>query len=346
MAKGFIPVLRFALLGVCCFVVASCGKMTGSKAGSVIGSEDAAYEHAFQPDYLKLASGFQPKSRHPWPFHLSSIGHTISSYQSYGGGAYFHPGIDIMADAGTVVTASAGGKVVNIENYGGTDAYWEVAVLDDDGLIWQYHHVDHDSIPQAIHKAFETGAKIAAGTVIGKIYHWEIESFGALFHHIHLNVRGKGKVYLNPFDSLEPLSDNKGPIIHSIGILKSGDVSSATTVSGDYGLYINVDDLILHDKYIVPPYSIVYSVDGQTSEEVWKFDMVPGGSDESAYVNDYFVTSKTCGDYDCRRFFINMGFALKTPKKFPTKAGRHDVAVTVTDFMGNVATQQFSWTVR
>ena len=52
---------------------------------------------------------------------LLSIGHTSASYQNYSGDyrqAYFHHGLDIRANAGQEVFASAGGKVVNIEDYG------------------------------------------------------------------------------------------------------------------------------------------------------------------------------------------------------------------------------------
>ena len=42
-------------------------------------------------------------------------------------------------------------QVVNIENYQpGNSLYWEVAILDPEGYVWQYHHIDRNTIPQSI----------------------------------------------------------------------------------------------------------------------------------------------------------------------------------------------------
>jgi hypothetical protein len=166
---------------------------------------------------------------------LLSIGHTIASYQNYGTGAYFHHGLDIRAEAGSEVHASAGGKVINLENYEpGNPAYWEIAILDDEGFIWQYHHVDRDTIPQAIEDAFKTGGSIAQGTLLGKVYLWPEFSFGERYNHIHVNVIGKDKAYLNGFAFLNPLDDKAAPEIVEIALLQNGEKLSGTNVSGPY----------------------------------------------------------------------------------------------------------------
>jgi len=116
----------------------------------------------------------------------------ISSYQNYDyyqnpAGSYFHHGIDMVAlTYGLPVYTRTGGQVVNVENYEpGLDLYWEVAILDLEGYVWQFHHIDHTTIPQEIHDAYDayrddpdTGGFVEPGTWIGDIVEWPVESFG------------------------------------------------------------------------------------------------------------------------------------------------------------------------
>ncbi len=343
--------LRIVAVPLTWIVFVGCGSKTETQ--KLLTSDElseAAIEAAYQPAYLELATGIKPRAIHPWPCETKPIGHNIASYQDYGGGAYFHHGIDIMANAGSVVKAAAGGKIVNIENYGGSDAYWEIAILDDEGFIWQYHHVDHESIPQAIHDALSSGVNIPSGTIIGKVFYWSQSSFGALFHHIHLNVRGKQNDFFNPLTFLEAVPDTKAPVIREIGIIKNGapepDDDEKGVASDPYSLYVNIDDLMFHDKYIVPPYWINYRVDNDPVRVVWRFDNLPGGSSNAKYVTDFFIADRTCGDYDCRKFFINLGFDPQGNRTFTTTPGPHKIIVTASDFSGNITSKEYGWTVK
>src|SRR5690606_28305682 len=109
--------------------------------------------------------------------------------------------------------------------------YWEVAIEDEAGFIWQYHHVDRDSIPQNIWNAFRSAGSVPAGTKLGEVYYWPAVTFGERFHHIHLNVLGKGGRYQNPFHFLERLADHEAPEIAEVGILKNGRKWGSSTVS-------------------------------------------------------------------------------------------------------------------
>jgi hypothetical protein len=313
--------------------------------------EDA--ERDYHPAYASLATGEWPpvldgKSLYPWPVKLKSIGHSIASYQYYGfGDPYFHHGLDIRADSGSDVIAAAGGKVVNIENYDTGDAYWEIAILDADGYLWQYHHVNRQSMTDTVLKAFQSGEPIAAGTKIGEVYYWPEVTFGERYHHIHLNILGKGKQYLNPFAFLEPLNDTQFPVVQEIGLLKDGEATSEVTSGSEYSLYAEVSDLILHQKFIVPPHSIVYQVDDKAPSTVWAFDTLPGGASNTKYVHDFFVPSMTCGNYTCRKLVVNLSFKPGRHEQiFPTEPGPHKVLLTVKDFAGNTTTKSFSWNVR
>lgn len=319
---------------------------TTSVAQEISADDDA--ELRYVPTYLPRATAAAdaPVTRHAWPFEPLSIGHTMASYQRYGWGAYFHHGLDIRGDAGTPVRAAAGGTVVNVGNYnGGSRLYWEVAILDDDGFLWQYHHVDHETIPQDVKDAFAQGGAVAAGTVLGEIVDWPMDSFGEAYHHVHLNVLAADGVYRNPFDFLDPLGDVQAPELRGIGLLDArGRVVDGTVARGDYSLYAEVADLIRHEAYIVPPHSIEVAVDGGAPEVVWTFDRLPGGASRTAFVDDFFAHG-TCGNYSCRRIRIDLGFSPGEDRTFPGAPGAHRVEVTIRDHAGNSSRGSFAWTV-
>lgn len=300
-------------------------------------------ERKFRPRYLSLATGDFSQKRagvqHPWPVGVLSIGHTIASYQNYSfvSDAYFHHGLDIRAEAGSDVLASTGGKVINIENYmPGDDAYWEVAILDEEGFIWQYHHIEKKSIPKAIYEAYQSQSFIPAGTKLGEVYFWKIVSFGERFHHIHLNVLGKNKEYLNPFSFLERLPDKRSPEIAEFHLLKS---------EGKYSVGVHLKDWILSDVFIVPPYHIELAIDHDKPFTVWKFDRLPGGSDNERFVNDFFVPRFACGDYHCRKPVINLGFNQEGKQVFPLSKGSHHLELWISDYAGNKTHSKFDWEI-
>ena len=330
----------FGVLSVI-LLITGCGEQASPQIN------DLHAEQLFRPTYTQQATGTTPpQTRYEWPYKILSIGHSMASYQNYGGRPYFHHGLDIRGDAGTPVRASAGGKVVNIENYvPGNPAYWEVAILDANGFIWQYHHIDRKSIPSSIYDAYNSGEPIPTGTVIGEIYYWSVVTFGERFHHVHLNILGEGGAYQNPFAFLQPLADEQGPKIAELALLKNGDKLEGDSVNGRYTVMATIHDLILHDRFVVPPYSVSIRIDGSPPVTVWQFDNLPGGSSNEEHVHDLFVRKETCGNYRCRNLTIDLGFDKAGSESFTSEAGAHTVEVTAKDFAGNAATREFSWSV-
>jgi hypothetical protein len=271
---------------------------------------DEQIEQAWKPDYLKLATG-DPKlldhGIYAWPFDLNSIGWSMQSYQNYGGTPYFHHGMDMMKMWGTNVYNRSGGQVINIENYNpGWNLYWEVAVLDPYGYIWQYHHIDEPTIPDFIYQKYAeyladpiNGGFIPPDTYIGNIVEWPVWSYYDYFNHIHLNILAAGGVYVNGFEFHNPLDDTVGPEIQAVGLLKNGQIYGGNTIEGDYSLYVHARDLILDQYYYLPPWEITFSVDGGPVQTTWRFDTLPGGASDTAYLDDFYVVPPTCGDYEC-----------------------------------------------
>lgn len=295
----------------------------------------------------KFAHGvFTAQKQHPWPFPLLSIGHNMQSYQDYSGSPYWHDGLDIRAQEDQPIYASVGGKVVNIENYvSGNSLYWEVAILDDEGFVWKYHHVDRKSIPSDVLEAYKKGGSIATGSLIGNVVRWPITSFGEVYHHLHLLVVANDGKYINPFLMMEPLADNQSPVIHKIGIAKNHRPIEGNIVSGNHALYLDASDLVLHHKFILPPHKISYRLDQKEEKVVWEFVHLPSGINDTDYIDDFFMKG-TCGDYSCRKFYFNLNFTQTNPRSsFKLAPGEHEVEVSVEDIVGNKTSSTYKWKI-
>ncbi len=295
----------------------------------------------------KLATAvFEGQKNHPWPFPLLSIGHNMQSYQNYGGSPYWHDGLDIRSLPDQAMYSPVSGKVVNIENYiAGNALYWEVAILDDEGFVWKFHHVDRSSIPKEIHDAYKTREKVSAGTLIGKVVRWPVSSFGEVYHHLHLLVVAADEKYINPFLMMEPLTDTSVPTIKHIGIAKNHRPTELTEVKGAHALFLEASDLTLHDKFILPPYKISWRLDNGEEKTVWEFINLPSGTNDTDYIRDFHMEG-TCGDYSCRKFYFNLNFTQRNPRaQMNLSPGEHSVEVTVEDIVGNKSSKTFQWKV-
>lgn len=297
-----------------------------------------------------------PHSVYAWPFTVVQMGHVIQSYQYYGGAPYFHHGIDMLAPQETEVFTRSGGQVVNIENYDYGGLYWEVAILDAEGYVWQYHHIAQTSIPAAIYQAYqawqadhESGGFIPPNTKLGEIVYWPVVSFGYRFNHIHLNILADGDVYLNPLEFHTLLPDTQTPVIEGLGLTLNNTILTRDTIAEPeiltYGLYAHAGDLFLSPVYTLPPYKIAYSLDGGPWTTLWEFHTFPGGSNDTQLVDDFYISPPTCGDYGCREFYIDLGFTMLGERRFPSQNGTHTVEVQAWDYNQNSALDTYTWTV-
>jgi len=319
-------------------------------------------ESSIQTGSAGIATGDPdgPHSRYGWPFTIQQVGHLNSSYQLYSSAlndAYFHHGIDILAEDGTPVRTPVAGQVVNVENYNYSGLYWEVAILDPEGYVWQYHHLEQSSIPAAIHTAFEAyqddnvnGGFIPANSLLGNIVEWPVYSFGYYFHHIHLNILAAGDVYLNPLEFLDyTFTDTQAPEVQGVGLFTgSNTLLSGNTIpyGTDYSIYVHTRDLFLSEVYYLPPHRITFGLDGEsTTHTVWDFHSLPGGSSDTNYLHQYFLPGLTKGNYENRDFYIDLGFAKDGTNPLPTEPGVHSADIKVWDYSTNLATWKYVWTI-
>ena len=265
------------------------------------------------------------RNQYLWPFkpfdRPSPIGHESHSYQNYGGTPYFHHGIDIRVPSGSEIRSSTGGTVVNIENYvSGNSLYWEVAVRDDEGFLWQYHHVDRNTIPQAIHDAYKNGTRISAGAHLGNVVYWPVQAYGMNFHHIHLNVLDGHGNFINPYLLLLRPFDLTPPRVMEIYFTRNEEnkTISADALNGEIDIIAKVEDLMDGQPYQLTVYKLEYEIRKASGETVlprtllWQFDRLPGGSDINAHVHTFYKSSfsangkqlSTAGNYSRREFYV------------------------------------------
>jgi hypothetical protein len=152
-------------------------------------------------------------------------------------------------------------------------------------------------------------------------------------------------VYVNGFEFHDPLPDTVGPEIQAVGLVQNGQIYPGNVIEGAYSLYVRARDLVLDDVYYLPPWEITFAVDGGAEQTTWRFDTLPGGADDTAYLNDFYLVPPTCGDYECRDYYIDLGFIPNSQFEFPATGGEHTLEVTVSDYAGNIASQVYTYTV-
>jgi hypothetical protein len=108
---------------------------------------------------------------------------------------------------------------------------------------------------------------------------------------------------------------------------------------------VRAQDLILDEVYYLPPWNISFAADCGPQLTTWQFDTLPGGASDTAYLDDFYVVPPTCGDYDCRDYYIDLGFIPDSQLQFSNVDGEHTLSVTVSDFAGNSASQEYTYSV-
>lgn len=132
--------------------------------------------------------------RYPWPMENDNggwppaepnlVGNTMENYQSFSGdaSAYWHQGFDIRGELLQEVHSPVNGKCVQRVKYSTSDLYWSLMVQDTLGFIWQFHHLDVNTI------RFNIGDTVNRGDILGQLVRWTAAHEGALYHHTHMNV--------------------------------------------------------------------------------------------------------------------------------------------------------------
>jgi hypothetical protein len=166
----------------------------------------------------------------PWPVQFQDAAHTIGNsmaqFQPFDTPPYFHGGCDLRTRAGAEIVSPVSGRL-EAGHYGystnpdgsmkkfwkpwpqaGDAAYFEVAVISEDGIRYEFHHVNRSTLPADIVARLNGQDRfVTAGTLLGHVIRW----MGLEYHHAHYNVILPGEGRVNPEFVSTLLPDSLAP---------------------------------------------------------------------------------------------------------------------------------------
>ena len=157
-------------------------------------------------------------SKHP-------IGNSGGEFQQYGGGSYFHAGIDIVDDAPApngpyVRTTKAGTGILSLPGAGSLYNGLTVNVGDVANSRQLYWHLDFNSIQQSVRDADTNGTVLPARSRVAQLVDWT----ACDYHHLHYETCDNTGC-VEPVLSLKPRNDPNGPVIVDISFTDNGSTA-------------------------------------------------------------------------------------------------------------------------
>lgn len=319
-----------------------------------------------------------PSHSLPWPVRFENARHTIGNamaqFQDYTGEPYFHGGCDLRVARNGAVTAPVAGRLEaghysyatnadgSMTKYfkpwpaSGPDAYFEVAITTDNGIRYELHHVDRDSLPRDIVALLDEGARgakphIEAGRALGTAIEWQnSDTDSTLYHHIHYNVIRADGVRINPEWISAPLEDQRKPLIANVYAIASGTNTARKLSFGETlstrptELIVEASDELGTNIYKQTPPRVQFVPDtGNAGGAVgWDFThTLAAPSGRTPDIRNVFAIHQastagrltTVGNYNARRFY----FRIALPSTVAN--GR----VVVGDGAGNVTEWPLRW---
>jgi len=317
-----------------------------------------------------------------WPFApqdaVHPLGNNWGEYQNYGGGGYYHNGIDVFPQhQGDPLYAVAHGWV---KGWGTiqADYHWRLAISDSPSSNasrcpgWLYAHVD----PNRTHK--NIGDEVNAGDIIGYAVAWPVTGFD----HCHFaRISDTGLTWSrfpnptwwftdNPLLILQPTLDTVAPTVLDARTSQRFALcrNNTNTYFNDLNSIIGDVDIVVraYDKTgltcgdatwdKLQPYKYVWSVRGSVAEQPPTLGPIFSGllptSTDFSLTGVVFKQSSPCqslGDYDSRDYFniatnndgdstIEIGDTSGCWRSWQFPDDAYWVKVTVSDVAGNSRT--------
>jgi hypothetical protein len=286
--------------------------------------------------FLAVALVASPAVAENWPLvpldSVHPLGNNWGNYQNYGGGPYFHNGID-------VITPDVQGRRVHAVRHGWVKAWgttnqelhYRLAICDtssdftDRAEGWLYAHIDSARWHRNL------GDEIQEGDSIGYLVTWPID---ATFDHCHFaRISDTGATWMrfpnatwwfvqNPLTIIQPNTDLLAPVIENA---RSGQ-KFAFCRDNTNNSYLRYDGLVgdvdiiakVYDKtgYTtgqdtwdkLAPYQIDYSIKRHDGLVVvpWTIGVQFSNTLDGSLVNVVYKRDNTCrsrGDYGRREYF-------------------------------------------
>lgn len=182
-----------------------------------------------------------------WPVAFFSesqmIGNSMAQYQPFDNPGYFHGGCDLRVKQNEKVYATVSGRLeaghysYTTNSDGSMTKYWkawpqtgdstyfEVAVVNDEGYRFEYHHMDRKRLPAQIISILNAGGgRVEAGTYLGDAVY-----FSSSYHHIHYNIVAPDGIRINPESVSLALPDTTAPQIKGVYAHSGSDVALTVT---------------------------------------------------------------------------------------------------------------------
>lgn len=197
--------------------------------------------------------------------------------------------------------------------------YFEVVIETQNGLTLKYHHIDPDSVSDAVKAAKESDEVLWAGYEIGSIVSWPVVETGYSnepFHHLHLNIFTRDLLPLNGLQMLIPHPDDIPPVIETVTLV-NGAVSAVldpAALSADFHVVFEGSDMLDDNVWPLPPRRYAVTVKdekGKTLLERNGYDYLAALSPvKEDFVCSYYLCGtagmSTKGDYGTRAMFVNV----------------------------------------
>ena len=272
-----------------------------------------------------------------WPLvpldSVHPLGNNWGNYQDYGGGPYFHNGID-------VITPDVHGRRVTAVRHGwvkawGTiqeDLHYRLAICDTNSDFtgraegWLYAHIDS----QRWHR--NLGDEVQEGDSIGYLVQWPMD---ATFDHCHFaRISDTGATWMrfpnvtwwfiqNPLTIIQPNTDLLAPVIENARTNQKFAFCRNNTNNS----YLRYDSLVgdvdiiakVYDKTgattgnetwdKLAPYEVDYSIKRHDGLVVvpWTIGVQFSNTLDGALVNVVYKADNTCrsqGDYENREYYF------------------------------------------
>lgn len=296
----------------------------------------------------------------PWPVRFQDashqIGNAMAQFQPFGGVPYFHGGCDLRVEAGADVLAPVGGKL-EAGHYGydtnadgslkkywmpwpeeGNPTYFEVAVVAENGIRYEFHHMDRDTLPDSIvNKLNAGGGTVEAGTLLGHVIEWP----GGEYHHTHYNVILPDETRVNPEFVSTLLPDTLAPnILASYAVMPDKsvvDFGQGLFRSAPTEIVISVVDKMNNNVYEhAPVFASLKFASGE--ESTWDFrEKLIGADGKFPNLFSFFKDSLTTPNG--RRIYTEGGYGMgKSLVRIKVPNGHGVFSIQIGDMAGNIST--------
>jgi|GEM_PF-1477808 len=292
------------------------------------------------------------------------VGNNCYEFQDYGGGPYYHDGLDVMGEGGDPIYSvdDTYMRLVSVSDpyYTGMITSYEDDGSDDRG--WLYWHITYATIP------FVEGDFVPVDAYMGDIATWPVSDF----HHVHFTrgeyVGGWYECIDNAIDFMDPPDDDQEPVFHEAEtdqMFSFCEDNSSTRVdpaevNGHVDIIADVSDKIVDTYWDVVPYEIAWWVDGDGGSVpetlfICFTGPCPAESTVTGVVYKRTGIWLTEGDYDDRDYYFVVtntdgdGFAEMGDEDYYFDSttlpdGDYTLYVEAKDFYGNKVIESMEFT--